>query len=68
MSKDNSKQLEEFKQDVADDYEVTRHQREDANKDIRFIGVTGGMWEDYLTTTHGDDDDRVRMEFDITSD
>lgn len=60
--------LEDFKNDVANDYEVTREQREDANKDMRFIGVTGGMWEDYLSATHGSDTDRARMEFDMTTD
>ncbi len=59
--------LSQFKQDVSDDYEITEKQREDANKDIRFIGVTGGMWEDYLEKTHSEDSDRARLEFDMTS-
>jgi hypothetical protein len=59
--------LEQFKQDVSDDYELTEKQREDQGKDIRFIGVTGGMWEDYLEKTHGEDSDRARLEFDMTS-
>jgi len=60
--------LEEYKQDVSDDYDATEHQRIDANKDLRFIGVTGGMWEDYLSETHNSNTDRAMMEFDLTSD
>ena len=60
--------LADFKQDVADDYEASTYQREDANRDIRFIGVTGGMWEDYLTKTHSETSDRARLQFDLTTD
>lgn len=67
MSEKDQDQLSVFKQDVAEGYEVTQKQREDANKDIRVIGVTGGMWEEYLEKTHGEDSDRARLEFDMTS-
>jgi len=60
--------LEQFKQDATDDYDQTKQQREDANQDLRFIGVKGGMWEDYLESTHGSDSNRARLEFDLTSD
>lgn len=66
MSED-TELLDQFKDDVADDYEETQQQREDANKDLRFFGVTGGMWEDYLKKTHGEDSSRAKLEFDMTS-
>ncbi|MCP5005820.1 MAG: hypothetical protein GY941_18075, partial [Planctomycetes bacterium] len=36
-----------------------------ATEDMRFIGVDGGMWEDYQTDTY--DDSRVKLELDVTS-
>ena len=67
MSEKESKDLAQFMQDASDDYAVNEKQIRDANKDIRFIGVTGGMWEDYLEKTHSENSDRARLEFDMTS-
>ena len=62
-------ELEDFKADVAKDYENTEDVRRAANIDFRFIGVDGGMWEDFLVDTHHNDtNQRARLELDITSD
>lgn len=57
--------LDKYKKDVAKDYDAIRDTRLAANEDMRFIGIDGGMWEDFLNETYSDD--RVKLEFDITS-
>lgn len=59
--------LDKFQSDIAKDYIATEYQRLEANNDLRFISVPGGMWEDFLTETHKGSN-RSRMEFDLTSD
>lgn len=60
--------LDQYKLDVAKDYNASQETREKANDDMRFIGVDGGMWEGFLQDTHNADTKRARLEFDITSD
>lgn len=60
--------LTKYKTDVAKDFDASEWSRRAANEDMRFIGVDGGMWEDFLTDTHNSLTRRARMEFDITSD
>lgn len=60
--------LTKYKTDVAKDFDASEWSRRAANEDMRFIGVDGGMWEDFLTDTHNSITRRARMEFDITSD
>jgi len=60
--------LDQYKLDVAIDYKASEEFRRAANEDMRFIGVDGGMWENYLTDTHNNNTKRARLEFDITSD
>lgn len=60
--------LDQFKLDVAKDYNATEEIREKSNEDMRFIGVDGGMWEGFLQETHNSDTGRARLEIDITSD
>ena len=67
MTEAEKQSLDQFMQDVSEDYQVNEKQIKDMNKDIRFIGVTGGMWEEYLEKTHGEDSTRARLEFDMTS-
>jgi len=57
--------LDKYKNDVAKDYDAIRYTRLAANEDMRFIGVDGGMWEDFLSDSYSDN--RVKLEFDITS-
>lgn len=57
--------LDKFKKDVAKDYDAIRDTRLAANEDMRFIGVDGGMWEDFLTNAYSGD--RVKLELDVTS-
>jgi len=67
MTEAEKQSLDQFMQDASEDYQVNEKQIKDMNKDIRFIGVTGGMWEEYLEKTHGEDSTRARLEFDMTS-
>lgn len=57
--------LNKFKLDVSSDADVVDDQRDQANEDMRFVNVTGGMWEGFLTNDF--DDNRVKLEFDIVS-
>jgi len=57
--------LDKYKNDVSKDYDAIRYTRLAANEDMRFIGVDGGMWEDFLSDSYSDN--RVKLEFDITS-
>jgi len=59
--------LQDFKEDASRDYLTTYRQREQANEDMRFCSVKGGMWEGYLERTHGEESSRARLELDITS-
>lgn len=60
--------LDQFKLDVAKDYNASEETREKSNEDMRFISVDGGMWEGFLQDTHNSDTGRARLELDITSD
>ena len=55
-----------FKLDIVRDADVTDEQRDQANEDMRFVNVVGGMWEGFLTNDFTED--RVKMEFDLVSD
>lgn len=56
--------LDKFKLDIAKDADVVDEQRDQANEDMRFVNVTGGMWEGFSTDEF---DSRVKMEFDVVS-
>jgi len=59
--------LEQFKNDLREDGTATEDQRDRAAEDMRFVGLPGGMWEDFLTN----DDmsvNRVKLELDLVSD
>lgn len=56
--------LEEYLEDLKDDGDLMRDQREKANIDMRFIHVSGGMWEDLYGT---DTQNRTLMELDLIS-
>ena len=62
---DEAEKLNKFKLDISRDADVVDEQRDQANEDMRFVNVPGGMWEGFLTNTF--DDKRVKMEFDIVS-
>jgi hypothetical protein len=62
--------LDQYKREVADDWDATQDTREAQNEDMRFVTVDGGMWENWLDSTYDDVNgpSRVKMELDITSD
>lgn len=62
---DPDEKLAKFKKDIADDANVVSEQRDQANEDMRFVNVTGGMWEGFLENDF--DADRVKLELDIVS-
>lgn len=53
--------LDKFKEEFERDYQAQEDQRLRANEDMRFVHV--GQWEGWL-----EDEDRTRLEYDITSD
>lgn len=61
---DDEQRRKRYNQDLWNSAEVHTEQRDQANDDMRFINVRGGMWEDFL---EDDFRDRARLEFDITS-
>jgi hypothetical protein len=60
--------IDKWRKRIAAAWEDGEDQRDMANEDIRFCHVPGGMWEGWLDEIYGDDEDRVRLEFDVTSD
>ncbi|MCK5445214.1 MAG: hypothetical protein KAI73_06285, partial [Rhodospirillaceae bacterium] len=61
----DAEKLGKFKLDISRDADLVDEQREQANEDMRFVNVTGGMWEGFLENDF--DTDRVKLEFDIVS-
>ena len=59
--------LEQYKKDVGTDYDANEEVRQRCNEDMRFIGVDGGMWEGFLEETYSEENKRVMLEIDITS-
>ena len=57
-------QLKKSKVDVKMDADIMLDQRDKANEDMRFVNVTGGMWEDWRDSSF---EDRAKMEFDLVS-
>ncbi len=53
-----------FKMDIINDADVINEQADKANEDMRFVNVSGGMWEDFL---EDDFSDRTKLEFDLVS-
>ena len=63
---ENLQELDQYKRDIEKDGDAQADQRSSATEDMRFIHVTGGMWEGWLT----DNDSvakRVKMELDVVS-
>lgn len=61
---DDDEKLSQFKVDVTNDADIVSDQRDKANEDLRFIHVSGGMWEGFLEDEFND---RTKLEFDIIS-
>lgn len=59
----DAEKLDKFKRDIIKDADVVDEQRDQANEDMRFTNVTGGMWEGFLTDDFTPE--RVKLEFDI---
>jgi len=53
-----------FVNQLRDDAANLNDVREEANEDMRFINVDGGMWEGFLEQQF---DTRVKLQFDIVS-
>jgi len=64
VDEDENQRLDRFKIDIVKDADVVQDQRAESNEDMRFINVSGGMWEDFLEDEF---DDRTKLEFDIIS-
>ena len=56
--------LDDFKMAISNDADVMSDQRDKANEDMRFVNVTGGMWEGFLEEVFAE---RAKMEFDLVS-
>ena len=56
--------LDNFRNEIIVDAELTEDQRDKANEDMRFINVTGGMWEGFLDDQF---QDRTKLELDLVS-
>ncbi len=63
-SEDDRLRLEKFKEAIQNDADVMIDQSDKANEDMRFVNVTGGMWENFLIEEFKN---RARMEFDLVS-
>lgn len=59
--------LDQYKLDIAVDADLTEEQREQANEDMVFIHRPGGMWEGFFDQTENAAVDRIKMQFDLTS-
>jgi hypothetical protein len=66
ISDEDQQRLDAFKSDIRDDAHAMDDQREQANSDMRFVNVDGGMWEGFYESTF-DHEDRVKLELDIVS-
>jgi hypothetical protein len=65
MADDNSTELlDQYKKDIINDADIVQEQSQKANEDMRFINVSGGMWEGFLEDEFND---RTKLEFDIIS-
>ena len=67
MNDDDGEFVKDWTARIGKVWDDGEDQRDEANEDIRFCNVEGGMWEGWLETAY-DNTDRVRLEFDITSD
>ena len=68
VNQERDPRLDQFKQDISDDADVTCDQRDAANSDMRFINVLDGMWENFLEDQYAcDNEDRVRLQMDLVS-
>lgn len=63
---DNAEKLDQFKRDIQKDGDAQSDQRWSATEDMRFIHVSGGMWEGWLSDNAAIAK-RVKMELDIVS-
>ena len=62
--------LDRFKRELAADADIMEEQAEAANEDMRFINVDGAMWENFQDGLGQPycDDNRAKLQFDLTSD
>jgi hypothetical protein len=63
-SENKDERLDKFRLAIGTDADVMADQRDKANEDMRFVNVTGGMWEGFLEEEFAE---RAKMEFDLVS-
>ena len=61
----DDEKLDKYKNDISIDSNGSDDQRESADEDMRFVSNVNGQWEGFREELFGD---RVRLQFDITSD
>ncbi len=61
----DAERLDKFKLDISTDANDSDNQRENADEDMRFVADQNGQWEGFREQQFAD---RVRLQFDITSD
>jgi len=64
LPKDDEDLFQQYKLDIANDSDVAWEQRDNANEDMRFMDVDGGMWEDFVEFEFND---RIKMEVNLIS-
>jgi hypothetical protein len=65
IEEDGGDKLQSFKNAISNDADAMIDQREQANSDMRFVNVTGGMWEEeWIDDIYKN---RAKMEFDLVS-
>lgn len=63
-TEDKDTRLDDYQLQIATDADIMVDQRDKANEDMRFVNVTGGMWEGFLEEEFAE---RAKMEFDLVS-
>lgn len=59
--------LIQYKKDLELDADLTEEQREEANDDMVFVHRPGGMWENFFDDSLPTSTERIKMQFDLTS-
>ena len=62
----DDEKLGDFMINIAKDADVVDDQRDHANEDMRFVNVSGGMWEGFFEDQQVNS--RVKLELDLVSD
>jgi len=66
--KDEDALLTQYKNELSMDADIVEEQREEANEDMIFIHRPGGMWDGFFEDDLPSSSERIKMQFDLTSD